>query len=230
MRVNVRPASTLAAVPDPAWPLVSHWIDEAPFPVERVNVTDEMGLDVLYRLQVTATSVLGALALNCGGLLVNSGWFRILGGGSEGLADLATANHLPADPTTADGVPGFLVVGYDVLGGRFALDGGGLGVAPGEVCYFGPDALTWQALGGGHSDFVHAALTGGLEDTFRELRWDGWEQEVSVLGPDTGLSLYPPPFSREGQDIGNVSRRPVPLAELHAFYEDAADQLGPLDM
>ena len=77
---------------------------------------------------------------------------------------------------------------------------------------------------------VHAALTGGLEDTFRGLRWDGWEQEVSVLGPDTGLSLYPPPFTREGQDIGSASRRPVPLAELHAFYKDAADQLGPLDM
>jgi hypothetical protein len=221
---------TLAAVADPAWSLVGQWIDEAPFAVERIDVSDEGGLDVLYRLQVTATSVLGALALNCGGLLVSSGWFRILGGGGNGLSDLATANHLPADPTTTDGRPGSLVVAYDVLGGRFAIDGGGLGVAPGEVCYFGPDALTWQGLGGGHADFVHAALTGGLEDTFRELRWDGWEQEVSVLGPDTGLSLYPPPFTQEGRDIGSVSRRPVPLAELHAFYADAADELGPRGM
>ena len=44
MRVNVRLAASLAAVPDPAWPLVSRWIDEAPFPVERVNVTDEVAL------------------------------------------------------------------------------------------------------------------------------------------------------------------------------------------
>lgn len=58
---------------------------------------------------------------------------------------------------------------------------------------------------------MHAALTGGLEDTFRELRWDGWEQEVSVLGPDTGLSLYPPPFARSTCERSHRHDRGFPV-------------------
>lgn len=225
--MNVRDGSDLADVADPAWPTVSQWIEESPLSVERLDVSRDVGLSVLYRLQVTASSVLGALALNSGGLLADSGWFRILGGGGTCLPDLATANALADDPATAQAGPGFLVVAFDVLGGRFAIDGGALGVATGEVCYFGPDALAWEGLGGGHTDFVYAALSGGLTDTFGALRWEGWEEETRPLGPDTGLSLYPPPFTREGTDISSVSRRPVPLAELHAFYEDAAAQLTP---
>ena len=54
--MNVRAASDLASVTDPAWPLVSRWIEAAPFTVERIDVSEAVGLDVLYRLQVTACS------------------------------------------------------------------------------------------------------------------------------------------------------------------------------
>ncbi len=37
--------------------------------------------------------------------------------------------------------PGCLVVGHDVVGGTFAINGGALPCDLGEVCYFGPD--TW---------------------------------------------------------------------------------------
>lgn len=224
--MNIRPASDLAEVSDPAWPLVREWIDASQLGVESLPVDSDAARDVLYRLQVTASSVLGALALNTGGLMADHGWFRILGAGAGGLPDVASASDLAQDPTATEAVPGLLVVAFDVLGGRFAIDGGALGIAPGEVCYFGPDTLAWQGLGAGHRDFVHAVLAGGLTDAFSGLRWDGWETETSALGPDTGLLLYPPPFTREGQDISAVSRQPVPLAELHAFYGEAGAQLS----
>lgn len=118
--------------------------------------------------------------------------------------------------------PAYLVVAYDALGGRFAVDGGGLGIGPGEVCYFGPDTLAWGGLGGGHADFVTAAVTGGLSEAFAGLRWPGWQDDVAQLRPDQGLALYPPPFTREGTDVGTVNRHIVPLSELLAFYEDCA--------
>lgn len=220
--MTVRAADELAAVPSPAWPLVVEWIDHAPVTVETIGVDQDSGLSILYRLQVTAASVLGALALNCGALLADHGWFKLLGGGGGGLPDLATASQLPDDPALSAGPPGSLLVGFDVLGGRFAVDGGGLGVAPGEVCYFGPDTLQWQGLGGGHADFVHAALSGGLSEAFQSLRWEGWEDETAALSPDQGLSLFPPPFTQEGKDISSVSRRAVPLTELLGFFQDAA--------
>lgn len=189
-------------------------------------VAPEQGLQTLYKLQVSAASFLGALALNCGGILADHGWFRIYGGGSPGLPGLASADHM-TDPQGAASPPGLLLVGADVLGGRFAIDGGGLGIDQGEVCYFGPDTLRWGGLGGGHSMFIRAVLDGSMAAAFDSLRWPGWEDEVERLHPGEGISLYPPPFTAQGKNLGDVSRRPVPAEELLGFYEDAANQLGP---
>jgi hypothetical protein len=58
--------------------------------------------------------VLGAVALNCGGLLIDHGWLRILGGGGRGLPDLATVNGL-GDPANTPGPPPYLTVAFDEL-------------------------------------------------------------------------------------------------------------------
>lgn len=195
---------------------------------EILPVDIERGGRVLFALQVTAASALGALALNCGGLLVDHAWLRLLGGGTADLPDLATANGLGA-PTSGTSPPGSLVVAYDVLGGVFAIDGGTLEVAPGEVCYRAPDTLRWVSLGAGHGGFVQAALSGALTDFYADLRWPGWEEEVSALNLDQGLSVYPPPFTEQGRDIGSASRRPVAFTELLAFYDDMAIQVAAME-
>src|SRR6478752_8937758 len=88
--------------------------------------------------------------------------------------------------------PGFLVVAEDVLGGRFAIDGGELGVGPGTVCYFGPDSLSWVELGVGHGQFVERMLSGATTEFYDDLQWSGWEGEVEMVDLDKGLSLWPP--------------------------------------
>jgi hypothetical protein len=112
------------------------------------------------------------------------------------------------------------------VGGRFAIDCGGLGVGASAVCYFGPDTLSWGGLGVGRADFVTAAISGELSQTFAPLRWSGWQDEVAALRPDQGLSVYPPPFTCEGQDVATASRRAVPASEPLYFYDDSARQLG----
>ena len=52
----------------------------------------------------------------------------IAASGHGGLPDLATANCL-SDPTGTSAPPPKLTVAYDVLGGQFAIDGGGSAVA-----------------------------------------------------------------------------------------------------
>ena len=220
----IRRLEELLNVPDPAWDKVRHLVGQNPSATV-VDGDSERGARALWRLQVSASSYLGALAVHTGGILADDGWFRLLGGGSPHLADLATANELD-EPREGAAPPPFLLVGYDALGGRFAIEGGGLGVAAGEVCYFGPDSLSWGGLSGGHADFVTAAIVGDLAEAFEPLRWAGWQEEVRQLLPDQGLSVYPPPFSREGRDLGAASRRPVPVQELFDFYDDASRQLG----
>lgn len=212
----------LADVDDPAWPRLRDLIDSAPG-TKALPISSAQGLRTLESLQVTARSTLGALALNCGAIIADHGWFRLLGGGGEGLPDLATANQLT--PGTSPAPSSYMLVGYDALGGRFAIDGGGLGVAPGQVCYFGPDTLQWDGLGGGHSAFVEAVINGSMGETFADLRWSTWQRDVEALAPDQGISAYPPPFSEEGRNLDEVSRRPVPLSELFAFYDEASAQL-----
>jgi hypothetical protein len=217
--------SELTDVDEPAWPGLVALVDAAPLPVVVLPVVPDEARGVLYRLQVTARSVLGALALNCGGLLIDHGWLRILGGGGEGLPDLATVNDLGSQTYSP---PPYLTVAFDVLGGRFAVDGGGLGIQPGEICYWGPDTLEWIGLGVGHGDFVRWALTDGPTEFYANLRWRNWSDEVDHVSPSEGIAIYPPLFTAEAHPLDDTSRKVIPFDELLRFHHDTADQLADL--
>ncbi|WP_405784474.1 DUF2625 family protein [Streptomyces sp. NBC_01378] len=128
-----------------------------------------------------------------------------------------------------------LVVAQDVLGGVFALNGGhpceaGRPGGPGEVIYFAPDALGWEALGAGHSAWLSWILSGGFREFYESLRWDGWRNEVSVLNGRQGLSFFPPLWSAEArQDLLATSRRAVPMAELLGLSSDSCRQFDGSD-
>ncbi|WP_240529838.1 DUF2625 family protein [Streptomyces mangrovisoli] len=67
---------------------------------------------------------------------------------------MATVNRFPVGPDAARRPDGGLVVAYDVLGGVFAVNNADPGAAgrpdgPGEMVYFAPDSLRWEALGAG---------------------------------------------------------------------------------
>jgi hypothetical protein len=90
----VRPIEELVNVDEPAWPELLAELEAAPVPIEILPIDGDAGREALYRLQVTARSRLGAMALHTGGLLVEGGWLRVLGGGhpARGLPGLAEAN------------------------------------------------------------------------------------------------------------------------------------------
>ncbi|WP_150134648.1 DUF2625 family protein [Streptomyces hyaluromycini] len=59
------------------------------------------------------------------------------------------------------------------------------------------------------------SLSGGLQEFYEGLRWDGWRDEVSVLNARQGLSLFPPSRPPEARrDLPAAGRRAVPMAEL----------------
>ena len=167
------------------------------------------------------------MALNCGGVVLHNGWLRLLGGGHGELLDLAAANEMDV-PTEASVSPAILTVGYDVLGGQFAIDGGGLEIAPGQVCYFGPDTLSWAGLGLGYGAFLAWNSTDQLGEAYRDLRWPAWESELNGIGLDKGLSFYPPLFSKEAANKAACTRRVVPMAELIGYHRDMEVQLSSL--
>jgi hypothetical protein len=90
---SLRSAAELASVPSPAWPTIEELIDKASAPVQVLPVAEPDGMDCVHRLQVTASSTLGGLALNCGELLVDHPGSEYL----EAAARVCRAWSMPTD-------------------------------------------------------------------------------------------------------------------------------------
>ncbi|MFJ8866881.1 DUF2625 family protein [Streptomyces sp. NPDC102473] len=234
----MREIDELVHVDDPAWPELREMLSVGSVPAQVLSSDVDEGRRCLLQMQVTARSVLGALALNTGGLLVDHGWVRVFGGGSEtggGLPSLAQVNRFPADFDPVRHPATGLIVGHDVVGGAFALNGGdpaaaGRPGAPGQMTYFAPDTLGWEAMEMGHSGWLSWLLSGRSEMFYDGLRWPGWREEAAALAFTQGISVYPFLWSEEAQaDLAATSRRPAPMREIIGVAADFARQMGPSD-
>jgi len=160
---------------DPAWPVVQSWIAEANKDVVVLPTEGTRGEDALHRLQVTSHSVLGAVALKTGGILIDHRWLRVLGSGSSKLqASLMSWNRI-GETREIDPLESALVVGYDAIGGFFAVNGGEFAGEAGDLFYFAPDTLEWESLDRSYSDFLHWALTTDLA-----AFWDAPEGAAAI--------------------------------------------------
>lgn len=201
---------------------MSEWIASSPHPVDVLEADPNLAERCLVALQVTDASVLGALTLNTGGIRIDHGWLRLLGSGHATMPGVDEANGLSGatQPT------GPLLVGHDVIGGRFVINDGSLPGEPGEIVFWAPDSLGWEPLGVGHSTLLEMMLTDRLDVFYEQWRWAGWEEEVIVVDGNHGIFFYPPLFSVEGRDPATCHKGIVPWNELTEFFEDSARQLG----
>lgn len=220
----MRAVDELTAVAEPAWPQLEAELLANP-DVTILPIASTAGRDSLCRLQVTTRSRMGALALHTGGLLVDDGWLRVLGGGDDrGLPSLAQANGLPG----GEQPPPALLVGHDVVGGRFEVNGPDPAVVgrpgdPGEVCYFGPDTLTWESLGVGHGAWLSWIAAGGTSEFYQVLRWPTWREETRDLPLTHGIAVYPFLWSQEAHhDLAATTRSPAPMTELFSLQDEFA--------
>lgn len=223
-----RLADELLDTPDPAWPLLERMLREAGPTVRLLAGSEPAGRREIESLQVSGKSFLGAMAYHVGGLIIDSGWLRVLGCGHAECAWSIVTGTQRVGWGTQPGAPEGLVVGVDVLGGLFAINAGfRTDVPPGQVAYFGPDTLRWEDTGSGYSAWLEAMLDSDRRAKFyADLRWAGWEREVGALPPNTGLSVYPPMWTRESRPLEATRRAPVPLNELVWVGLDMARQLG----
>ncbi|MFJ1729681.1 DUF2625 domain-containing protein [Streptomyces sp. NPDC088254] len=234
----MREIDELVHVDDPAWPELEEALGASIVPVRTLPADGEDGRRGILQMQVTARSVLGALALHTGGVLLDDGWVRVFGGGSAregGLPSLAQVNRFPADFDPAWHPGTGLVVGHDAVGGVFALNGSdpaaaGRPGAPGQMTYFAPDTLAWEAMETGYSGWFLWLLSGRLETFYDGLRWPGWREEAAALSFAEGISVYPFLWTKEAHaDLTATIRRPVPMREILGVAADFARSMGPAD-
>lgn len=216
----MRPLAELVSTADPGWPLVQQWLAGARNPVEALPIVNRAQAEqALLATQVTTRSPMGAVVYESGGLLIDHGWLRVLGSGHARLS-----RSLPA--WNEGKSAGFLLIADDVLGGFFALNGGALGPDAGQVYYFAPDRLAWEPLELGYSDFLNFCFNGDLKKFYEGQRWKNWAADVRQLDGNQGFSFVPFLWLKH-DNISQLSRKPVPLAELWTLGQDMARQLGP---
>jgi hypothetical protein len=162
--------------------------------------------------------MLGALAYDTGGLLIDDGWLRLLGSGHP---KLTRSIHEWNQPRT-DGA--FYLVGDDAAGGFYAINGGAFGDDLGAVYYWPTDSLEWESLEMGHTDFVAAFLTKQTEAFYEWLRWSTWREDAQSLDADQAFNFYPFLWTNEGSVEGS-DRSKVPVSELWEMKVDVVRQM-----
>jgi len=202
--LDMRPLTELLNNDDPAWPEIAAAIAAAPYPVVVLDADPQRANAELLRAQVTTRSWLGAVIHRTGGLVLDHGWLRVLGSGSEqhALASFGEINKR---------ISGGLIVAQDVLGGQFAWKSSTSGKP--TIQYLAPDTLQWEDTERGYGDWLAAMIGGALNDFYEELRWPEWIDEVEACRLDQAINVLPPLWTREGKDYNSVSRRSIPMSE-----------------
>ncbi len=173
--------------------------------------------EALYQTQVTTHSLMGAIIYFSGGILIDNGWIRILGSGSEKLNRSLPGWNKGKTYQNFGEQPKFLLIADDAIGGFFAINGGALGSEIGKVYYLAPDDLKWESQGIGYTDFINFCLVADMDKYYSGLRWKNWKADVQKISTDQGISIYPFPWTKEGKDIENDSKKAVPIQELYDF-------------
>jgi hypothetical protein len=212
---------------DPMWPIIQEWLAVARHPVEVLPAERGLAEAALLTLNVTTRAPLGAMVYETSGMLVDTGWLRLLASASERMRDsVLTWNGLGERPV-ANPLTDAFVVAHDVVGGFFATNLGAFGDGPRSVFYFAPDTLRWTDMEMSYADFLRWAITGDLGRFYADLRWPRWDQDVAALDGDHGMCFSPMLWS-SGPSLTYRSRRAVPQRELWSLHRDLARQLANL--
>lgn len=200
---------------DPGWPLVQKWIAEAANPVEILPPSNDVKRgESLVAAQVTTRSPMGAIIYESGGIFVDHGWLRILGSGHPRLSRSVADWNFGRSFSMEGQRPEFLLVADDVVGGFFAIDGGGLGMEQGKVCYFAPDILAWENTNLGYSDFLNWCFQGDLAHYYETMRWPGWRDDLRQITGDQAFNIFPF-LSCNGPPVGERTRTPISISEIY---------------
>lgn len=190
----------LCEVSDPAWPELQARIAAAPNAAVLLPADPERAKRCVEGVQAPVSTVLGAVAFHVGGLMIDDGWLRLIGCGHARMrAGLLEWNGL-AGPGSFPGIGGAVIVGHDVLGGVFAVNGGGLFGELGEVNYWDPRAVAWAPLGVKYPSFLVWALEGDLGQLYADCRWEDWDRDLSAVTGDQAIVRTPPPWSPAAEE------------------------------
>ena len=157
----------------------------------------------LVQSQLSTNTMLGSVIYNCGGILIDGGWLRILASGCTRLPRSIPEWNAGKIKATKNDETFYLLVADDVLGGLFAIKAATVEEleTTGQVFYYGPNSLTWQSTGLNYASFLGFCFSGNLKDFYDDFRWKGWQDDIKTINCNLVISCYPMLWTREGLQI-----------------------------
>jgi Protein of unknown function DUF2625 len=215
-QVKMRPIDELINTKEPGWNLLEKMIDSATNKVEVLPILNiDSAKNSLFRIQVTTRSPMGAIVYQSGGIIIENGWIRILGSGSEKL-QRSLPNWNKGKTFTNFGEPmSQLLIADDAVGGFFVLNGGALGDDLGKVYYLAPESLEYEPLGISYTEFLLFCFSGDLKTFYSDKSWKESDNEVALLDPDNVICFYPFLWSEDSKDINSAKRSSVSIEEWY---------------
>jgi hypothetical protein len=224
----MRPLSELINTKDPYWPTIRDSINKRTNAVEVLPKEGERADSALYQAQVTTRSPLGAVIYETGGILIDSGWIRILGSGCARLdRSVMEWNKGKTDSENERDRP-YLLIADDAVGGFYAINYGGISHEPSsvrKVFYFPADKVRWEPMNMNYAEFLNFCIKGDIRTFYKALQWKGWQREVAKLDGNQVIQCEPFLFSKEGRDPNKDKRKAVPIEELWQFEQSVSTRL-----
>jgi hypothetical protein len=174
----------------------------------------------LIRSQLSTNTLLGSVIYNCGGIIVDEGWVRILGSGCGRLQRSVPDWNAGKIEAMRNEEAFFLLIADDVLGGLFAIKASSVEELEsiGTVFYYGPNSLTWQSTGLSYSSFLIYCFNGDLHDFYDDFRWKGWQEDVKNIDCNSVISCYPMLWTREGLQL-KANRKLLAIQSQWNMYQ-----------
>ena len=175
-------------------------------------------------LGISESSTFGMIVNFTAGISINNGWMRLFGGeSSENIESIASWNQIGNDNNAV--IDEAIMIGYDVIGGFFAMNYGAFNSKLGIIYYYAPDSLVWESLDLDYNDFFHWCLNGDLKKFYESYYWDSYEKEILLVKAGQGFSLYPPLFTKEGKNTNLISKKIIPLKEIWSLNQSYQKQI-----
>jgi hypothetical protein len=222
---SMLPVNDLIKNDDSAWNSIKLLIDSAMNKVIVLPSDIQQARNAIYTLQMPAKTPIGTIVFKTGGLLINNGWIRILGSGSNELNRTLAAWNKGKTVQEIASEHSFLLIADDVIGGFFAINGGALGKDINKVYYLSPDNLVWEPLKMNYVDFLLFCFNGDLDYFYKDLMWGTFKKDISKVNGNNVFNFMPPLWSTEGKNIEKNERSVIPVNEQYEYNMGIRKQL-----
>lgn len=213
---KMKPIEELIDKAEPGWDLVKYMIDHAKNKVEILPVDSLKAKEAVYKLQANTHSSMGAVTYMTGGILVDDGWIRILGSGSEKLGRTLPDWNIGKTFKKFGEKPGYLLIADDAFGGFFMLNGGALGKDVGKVYYFSPFYYDFDPMNVSYTQFLNFCFNGNLDVFYQNKRWKGWREDITKLNNNQVFSFE---SDLSTEDSGNFNKLTKKIISVEEQYQ-----------